>query len=137
MSRTIAELTAGEKVYLDETIDGVLSHVPYIYLGQGESGNCIILREVAAIAKRMHSSNVAVYDGCEADLWLEDEESGYLSRFYTGWRVHASHGNCRNLLIAMDKYFSSQLSEIGYQLNIKEKQVIICQEQSQTSQQAQ
>lgn len=56
---------------------------------------------------------------------------------YTGWRVHASHGNCRNLLIAMDKYFSSQLSEIGYQLNIKEKQVIICQEQSQTSQQAQ
>lgn len=56
---------------------------------------------------------------------------------YTGWRVHASHGNCRNLLIAMDKYFSSQLSKIGYQLNIKEKQVIICQEQSQTSQQAQ
>ena len=56
---------------------------------------------------------------------------------YTGWRVHASHGNCKNLLMAMDKYFSSQLSEIGYQLNIKEKQVIICQEQSQTSQQAQ
>lgn len=56
---------------------------------------------------------------------------------YTGWRVHASHGNCRNLLMAMDKYFSSKLSEIGYQLNIKEKQVIICQEQSQTSQQVQ
>lgn len=87
MSRTIAELTAGEKVYLNETVDGELSHVPYIYLGQDESGNCIILREVAAIAKRMHSSNVAVYDGCEADLWLEDEESGYLSRFDAATRA--------------------------------------------------
>lgn len=87
MSRTIAELTAGEKVYLDETVDGELSHVPYIYLGQDESGNCIILREVAAIAKRMHSSNVAVYDGCEADLWLEDEDAGYLSRFDAATRA--------------------------------------------------
>lgn len=87
MSRTIAELTEGEKVYLDETVDGELSHVPYIYLGQDESGNCIILREVAAIAKRMHSSNVAVYDGCEADLWLEDEEAGYLSRFDAATRA--------------------------------------------------
>lgn len=87
MSRTIAELTAGEKVYLDETVDGELSHVPYIYLGQDESGNCIILREVAAIVKRMHSSNVAVYDGCEADLWLEDEDAGYLSRFDAATRA--------------------------------------------------
>lgn len=87
MSRTIAELTAGEKVYLDETVDGELSHVPYIYLGQDESGNCIILRDVVAIQKRMHSSNVAVYDGCEADLWLEDEEAGYLSRFDAATRA--------------------------------------------------
>lgn len=87
MSRTIAELTAGEKVYLDETVDGVLSHVPYIYLGQDETGNCIILREVAAIAKRMHSSKVTVYDGCEADIWLEDEDVGYLSRFNAATRA--------------------------------------------------
>lgn len=87
MSRTIAELTAGDKVYLDETIDGVLSHVPYIYLGQDDSGNCIILREAVAIQKRMHSANVAVYDGCEADLWLEDEEAGYLSRFDAATRA--------------------------------------------------
>lgn len=87
MSRTIAELAAGEKVYLDETVDGTLSHVPYIYLGQDTSGNCIILREAVAIQKRMHSTNVAVYDGCEADLWLEDEESGYLSRFDAATRA--------------------------------------------------
>lgn len=87
MPRTIAELTAGEKVYLDETVDGAVSHVPYIYLGQDDSGNCIILREVAAIAKCMHSSNVAVYDGCEADVWLEDEDAGYLSRFDAATRA--------------------------------------------------
>ena len=87
MSRTIAELTAGTKIYLDETVDGTLSHVPYIYLGQDDSGNCIILREAVAIQKRMHSSDVAVYDGCEADLWLEDEESGYLSRFDAATRA--------------------------------------------------
>lgn len=54
---------------------------------------------------------------------------------YSGWRAHASHGNCRNLLISMDKYFSSQLKQIGYILIVKGKRVIICQEQSQTSQQ--
>ena len=87
MPRTIADLTAGQIIYLDETIDGVLSHVPYIYLGQDESGNCIILREAVAIQKRMHSANVAVYDGCEADVWLEDEDAGYLSRFDAATRA--------------------------------------------------
>lgn len=81
MSRIITEMTAGEIVHLDETVDGVLAHVPYIYLGVDGSGNARILRQYAAVQKRMHSSNVGVYDGCEADLWLENEEDGFLSRF--------------------------------------------------------
>ena len=87
MSRTIADLTPGQILYLNETVSDVLSIVPHIYLGQDESGNCLILRQYAAIAKRMHSSNVAVYDGCEADLWLEDEDAGYLSRFDAATRA--------------------------------------------------
>lgn len=87
MSRTIADLTPGQILYLNETVSDVLSIVPYIYLGQDESGNCLILRQYAAISKRMHSSNVAVYDGCEADLWLEDEDTGYLSRFDAATRA--------------------------------------------------
>ena len=87
MSRTIADLTAGTIIYLDETVDGTLSHVPFIYLGQDDSGNCRILREAVAIQKSMHSSNVAVYDGCEADVWLEDEDAGYLSRFDAATRA--------------------------------------------------
>lgn len=81
MSRTISELTPGQTVYLDETVDGTLQHVPYYYLGLDESGNCIIRRQYAAIQKRLHSEDATVYDGCEADLWLEDETSGFLSRF--------------------------------------------------------
>ena len=87
MSRTIAELTPGQILHLNETVSDVLSIVPYIYLGQDESGNCLILRQYAAVQKRMHSSNVAVYDGCEADVWLEDEDAGYLSRFDAATRA--------------------------------------------------
>ena len=81
MSRTIADLAPGTVVFVDETISGVTDHTPYYYLGLDESGNARLLRQYAAVQKRMHSSNVASYDGCEADLWLEDEESGFLSRF--------------------------------------------------------
>ena len=87
MSRTIADITPGQILHLNETVSDVLSVVPYIYLGQDESGNCLILRQYAAVAKRMHRSNVAVYDGCEADLWLEDAEAGYLSRFDAATRA--------------------------------------------------
>lgn len=74
-------MTAGEIVHLDETVEEHSTHVPYIYLGVDGSGNARILRQYAAVQKRMHSSNVCVYDGCEADLWLEDETDGFLSRF--------------------------------------------------------
>lgn len=81
MSRTISQLTAGTIVYVDETISGTTNHVPYIYLGLDESGNARLLRQKAAIQKRMHSSNVASYDGCEADVWLENATDGFLARF--------------------------------------------------------
>lgn len=81
MSRTIADLTAGQIIYLDETVDGTLSHVPFIYLGQDDSGNCRILRQYAAVSKQMNSKSETTYDGCLADTWLNNETNGYLSRF--------------------------------------------------------
>ena len=77
MSRYIADLTPGVAVYLDE--NGV--HVPWIFLGLDNSGNARLLRHYAVTTRRMHSSNVAHYDGCEADLWMENEQTGFLSRF--------------------------------------------------------
>lgn len=81
MARTISQLTAGTIVYIDETISGTVVHTPYIYLGLDGNGKARCLRQYAAVQKRMHSSNVASYSGCEADVWLEDTSSGFLSRF--------------------------------------------------------
>lgn len=81
MSRTIADLTAGALVYVDEIISGETVHTPYIYLGLDDNGNARLLRQYAVLAKRMHSSNVASYAGCEMDLWLEDTNDGFLARF--------------------------------------------------------
>lgn len=87
MSRTIADLTAGTIIYLDETVDGTLSHVPFIYLGQDDSGNCRILRQYVVAAKKMNSTNETTYDGCLADTWLNNETDGYLSRFDDATRL--------------------------------------------------
>lgn len=87
MSRTIADLTAGQIIYLDETVDGTLSHVPFIYLGQDDSGNCRILRQYAVVTKKMNSKNETTYDGCLADTWLNNETDGYLSRFDTATKL--------------------------------------------------
>ena len=81
MARILSELSEGALVYLDETVNGALKHTPYIYLGLDENGNGRVLRQYAAIQRRMHSQDSASYDGCEADLWLEDTQSGFLSRF--------------------------------------------------------
>ena len=81
MSRTIADLTPGVGVWIDETVSGTTSHVEYIYLGLDGSGNARLLRKYVAAQKRMNATNVAHYDGCEADLWHENEETGFLARF--------------------------------------------------------
>lgn len=81
MARTISQLAEGTEIYLDETVSGTTTHTPYIYLGQDESNNCLVLRMHPPLAKRMHSSSVASYDGCEADVWMENESTGFLSRF--------------------------------------------------------
>lgn len=77
MSRTISQLAPGVGVWVDENS----VHTEYIYLGIDGSGNCRLLRKYATVAKRMNATSVAHYDGCEADLWMENEQTGFLSRF--------------------------------------------------------
>lgn len=81
MSRTIKELEPGTGVQINEKVGKIYKYTEYIYLGLDGSGNARLLRERALMPKRMHSSNAAHYDGCEADLWYEDELTGFLSRF--------------------------------------------------------
>lgn len=81
MARTIRELTPGVGVKINERVGRTRQRIEYIYLGLDGSGNARLLRERAVMPKRMHSSNVAHYEGCEADLWHENEETGFLARF--------------------------------------------------------
>lgn len=74
MSRTIADLSAGSKVYYDVTKNGEKVTTEFIVLGQSEQGNStLIMFAQCLMQKRMHSSNVAEYNSCEADIYLDDE----------------------------------------------------------------
>ena len=81
MARTISQLSAGTVVYVDETVSGSLVHTPYYTLGLDALGNARLLRARAAVQQRMAATNVASYAGCEADAWLENAQTGFLSRF--------------------------------------------------------
>ena len=76
MSRKLGDLQPCI-IYLDEK----QVHKPYFYLGLDNGGHSRLLREHALVQRRMHSVNVAAYGGCEADLWLENEDTGFLSYF--------------------------------------------------------
>lgn len=67
------------------------------------------------------------------ELAVEKKSIEYVAASYQGWRNHASKGNTRNVLLAMDKMFDDALSKYGFRLDVivvggKEK-VKIWQEQ--------
>ena len=76
MSRVISQIDLGSSVWLRESD----TDTEYILTRKDQNG-CELLRKYCVSKKRMHSSNVSVYDGCEADLWLTNSETGFLSRF--------------------------------------------------------
>lgn len=83
MSRTIIDLNTGTEVWLRETINGVEETVPYILVKRDSQGG-VLLRKNCTEMKRMNLTNTTVYDGCEADVYLNDTETGFLSRFPAG-----------------------------------------------------
>ena len=53
---------------------------------------------------------------------------------YKGWRSHALQGDCRNMLLAMDRYYDTWLRAEGYRLYVigkNEVYILPCQESSQ------
>ncbi|MBR1763649.1 MAG: hypothetical protein IJ731_09865 [Eubacterium sp.] len=69
----------------------------------------------------MHSSNVAHYDGCEADLWLENESTGFLSRFNAATRnalsstsIKVKDENTGDITEIARKCFILSYTEYGY-----------------------
>lgn len=75
MSRTIKDLSEGQIIYLEETVDNhnnQTTFVPYIYLGLDEIGNAIILRKELVGYRKMNNVNIAEYIGCDIDLYLNN-----------------------------------------------------------------
>lgn len=72
MPRTIKDLSEGQIIYLEETVNNQTTYVPYIYLGLDEIGNAIILRKELAGNRRMNNVNIAEYIGCDMDLYLNN-----------------------------------------------------------------
>lgn len=76
MPRTLSQAELGSTVWLREND----TDVDYI-LTRKDIHGVELLRKRAAVARRMNPTNTTVYDGCEADLWLTNTETGFLSRF--------------------------------------------------------
>ena len=76
MSRTLKQIELGSTVWLREND----TDVDYI-LTRKDIHGVELLRKRAAVGRRMNPTNTTVYDGCEADLWLTNTETGFLSRF--------------------------------------------------------
>ena len=80
MSRTISELTPGTKVYYDVTRDGETKPWEFIVLGPSEQGNSVLIMfALCFMQKRMAATNVAEYNECEADVFLDGD---FLSTYF-------------------------------------------------------
>ena len=76
MSRTIKDLDLGTSIFIDE--NGTPKE--YILISKSADG-CIVLRANCYVARRINATNTSVYEGSEMDLWLENEETGFMSLF--------------------------------------------------------
>ena len=76
MSRTIKQIDLGSIVMVRESN----SDIEYI-LTRKDSHGVELLRRHPYSARRMNSTNTTVYDGCEMDAYLINEDTGFLSRF--------------------------------------------------------
>lgn len=81
MPRPISEVDLSEVLYYEETINGVTTTVAYWPLWK-ESDGVVLLRAPATDeTHKMNNTNVSTYIDGLMDTWLNDTESGYLSRF--------------------------------------------------------
>ena len=81
MPRPISEVDLSEVLYYEETINGVAQTVAYWPLWK-ESDGVVLLRAPATDeTHKMNNTNVSTYIDSLMDIWLNNTESGYLSRF--------------------------------------------------------
>lgn len=80
-SQTIADLALGSTIYLYENGEPV-----EYFVAEHGTLETTIVRGVLYTSRQMHATNVAIYNGCDMDVWLSDTSSGFLSIFDTATR---------------------------------------------------
>lgn len=127
MAREIQSLTLGKIFYINEVINGVATPTPYIWGGLDENGNGRILRKYAVTQRRMHSSNIAEYNNCEADIWLENtfpnRFSQEIKNNFIPTTIKYTHYNEENISEVVEiarTYFILSGSEVGFYSNPNE-----------------
>lgn len=75
-NRTLGDLPLGTVVFA-EFGNGYRDFI----VTEKDSNSVVIVQRWLYESKRMNNANTTVYEGCEMDVWLEDEAAGYLSNF--------------------------------------------------------
>lgn len=73
---TISQLDLGTEIQVYENENPV----PYVLIKKDLQG-CVVLRVDGSDVRRMNPTNTSVYENSEADVYLNDSETGFLSRF--------------------------------------------------------
>ncbi len=83
MARKISTIDINTTVlHYEETIDSVKSTFAYWPLAKDAVGNVLLLRKpVAEPCRSINTTNDSTYTISGADTWMNDTESGYISRF--------------------------------------------------------
>lgn len=81
MPRPISEVNSNEVLYYEETINGVVQTVPYWPMKKLSAGVMLLRAPTTDETHQMNSTNSSVYIDGLADTWLNNAETGYLSRF--------------------------------------------------------
>ena len=110
MARAISTIDLTEELWCEETVDGATTTVKYLPLAKSDDG-VLLLRDIPAVSKRMNSTNSAVYIDCEADVWLNNSESGFLSRFSAAMQAHILTSS-----IKVKPYGVDEITEIARQI---------------------
>ena len=83
MARKISEIDVNTTVLnYEETISGTVTTCTYWPLKKDDNGNVLVIRELVAEPGRgINTTNDSTYIDGGMDTWLNNTESGYLSRF--------------------------------------------------------
>lgn len=79
---TVGDMRPGTTIYIPERVSGIITSIPYWYLGMNDAEDHIFIRQYCLADKKCINDDYSTnYEDTEIDQWLEDTNEGFLSRF--------------------------------------------------------